>query len=88
MEGRERLYAYCREHGVPHKRLGKLLVATDEDEVRPNTELRACLGLGDGAATREPGQALLDREDAAGHLYGLTTQDGVAFPAWQKATAQ
>ena len=34
MEGRERLYAYCRERGVPHKRLGKLLVATEEDEVR------------------------------------------------------
>ena len=36
MEGRERLYAYCRERGVPHKRLGKLLVATEEDEVRCN----------------------------------------------------
>ena len=37
MEGRERLYAYCRERGVPHKRLGKLLVATEEDEVRRRT---------------------------------------------------
>jgi L-2-hydroxyglutarate oxidase LhgO len=31
--GRERLYAYCREHGVPHARLGKLIVATSEDEI-------------------------------------------------------
>ena len=31
--GRERLYAYCREHGVPHAMLGKLIVATDEAEV-------------------------------------------------------
>jgi L-2-hydroxyglutarate oxidase LhgO len=31
--GRERLYAYCREHGVPHARLGKLIVATDESEI-------------------------------------------------------
>src|SRR6185312_10077237 len=33
VEGRERLYPYCREHGVPHKQLGKLIVATSEDEI-------------------------------------------------------
>src|SRR3989441_2724753 len=31
--GREALYAYCREHGVPHQQLGKLIVATGEDEI-------------------------------------------------------
>jgi len=31
--GRELLYAYCRDHGVPHARLGKLIVATGEDEI-------------------------------------------------------
>jgi L-2-hydroxyglutarate oxidase LhgO len=31
--GRERLYAYCRDHGVPHARLGKLIVATEEAEI-------------------------------------------------------
>jgi L-2-hydroxyglutarate oxidase LhgO len=31
--GRHRLYAYCRAHGVPHARLGKLIVATDEAEI-------------------------------------------------------
>ena len=31
--GRERLYPYCREHGVPHARLGKLIVATEEAEI-------------------------------------------------------
>jgi len=31
--GRQRLYAFCEEHGVPHKRLGKLIVATSEDEI-------------------------------------------------------
>ncbi len=41
MEGRGRLYDYCREHNVPHKQLGKLLVATEEDEVyRMSTVLR------------------------------------------------
>src|SRR5690349_24613969 len=33
VEGRHRLYAYCEEHGVPHKRLGKLIVATSDDEI-------------------------------------------------------
>lgn len=29
VDGRERLYAYCGERGVPHRRCGKLIVATD-----------------------------------------------------------
>ena len=32
VEGRERLYAYCVEHGVEHRRCGKLIVATDTAE--------------------------------------------------------
>jgi L-2-hydroxyglutarate oxidase LhgO len=31
--GRRLLYTYCAERGVPHKRLGKLIVACDEGEV-------------------------------------------------------
>ncbi len=33
VKGRDLLYAYCAEHGVPHKRLGKLTVACTEQEV-------------------------------------------------------
>jgi L-2-hydroxyglutarate oxidase LhgO len=33
VEGRQRLYAYCREHGIPHARTGKLIVATNETEI-------------------------------------------------------
>ena len=33
VEGRRRLYHYCREHGVPHARMGKLIVATSEAEI-------------------------------------------------------
>jgi L-2-hydroxyglutarate oxidase LhgO len=29
VEGRQRLYGYCAEQGVPHRRCGKLIVATD-----------------------------------------------------------
>jgi hypothetical protein len=31
--GRERVYAYCREHGVPHAQIGKLIVAGQESEI-------------------------------------------------------
>ena len=33
MDGRARLYEYCRERGVPHKAVGKLLVAVHDGEV-------------------------------------------------------
>ncbi len=32
VEGRKRLYAFCESHGVPHRRLGKLIVATKSDQ--------------------------------------------------------
>jgi L-2-hydroxyglutarate oxidase LhgO len=31
--GRDALYEYCGRHGVPHKKLGKLIVATNEREI-------------------------------------------------------
>lgn len=31
--GRKRLYPYCEERGVGHRRCGKLIVATDEDQI-------------------------------------------------------
>src|SRR5437763_6835632 len=33
VEGRQRLYKYCKDHGVPHAALGKLIVATEEAEI-------------------------------------------------------
>jgi L-2-hydroxyglutarate oxidase LhgO len=33
VEGRNRLYAFCEEHRVPHRRCGKLLLAAHEREV-------------------------------------------------------
>ncbi|HYD16328.1 MAG TPA: NAD(P)/FAD-dependent oxidoreductase [Hyphomicrobium sp.] len=33
VEGRDLLYAFCRENGVPHARYGKLVVATAESEL-------------------------------------------------------
>ncbi len=39
--GRHALYDYCESHGVPHKRVGKLIVATAEDEVPALAEVKA-----------------------------------------------
>ncbi|GBL58573.1 L-2-hydroxyglutarate oxidase LhgO [Pseudomonas citronellolis] len=33
LEGRERLYAWCASHDVPHSRVGKLLVAVEDAEL-------------------------------------------------------
>jgi len=33
VEGKHKLYAYCAERGVPHQRIGKIVVASDESEV-------------------------------------------------------
>lgn len=31
--GRDALYAYCDEHGVPYQQCGKLIVATSESQI-------------------------------------------------------
>ncbi len=33
VDGRRRLYAYCREHGIAHAQLGKIIVASSEAEL-------------------------------------------------------
>lgn len=40
VEGRDRLYAFCESHGVPHKRLGKLIVTTKADQDQDLAALR------------------------------------------------
>ena len=40
VEGKERLYRYCAIHGVPHKRIGKLIVATNDSQTEALTALR------------------------------------------------
>jgi L-2-hydroxyglutarate oxidase len=38
-EGREALVRFCQEHGIPHERCGKLVVATQESELPALEEL-------------------------------------------------
>lgn len=33
VRGRELLYSYCKEHGIPHKQIGKLIVATGPSDI-------------------------------------------------------
>jgi L-2-hydroxyglutarate oxidase LhgO len=39
--GRRALYAYCAEHGVPHRNCGKLIVATSEEENASLAQIKA-----------------------------------------------
>ncbi len=41
VEGKHMLYEYCHERGVPHSRLGKLIVASTADEVPTLAGIRA-----------------------------------------------
>ena len=39
--GRDQLYAYCESHGVAHKRLGKLIVASDDSQIEALKKIKA-----------------------------------------------
>ena len=58
--GREALYARCAAQGIPHRRLGKLVVATREEE-RATLEGLLARGLENGVA----GLALMDAAEIA-----------------------
>ena len=64
VSGRRALYEYCREHGIPHRNCGKLIVATSPKEteklqsIRAHAEANGVLDLqtlsGDAARELEP----------------------------------
>src|SRR5512136_2045263 len=39
VEGREAMYGFCAEHGIPHERCGKLVVASGPEELPALDEL-------------------------------------------------
>src|SRR5881227_1726718 len=50
VEGKHLLYEYCASHGVPHRRCGKLIVATSEPQLQELNAIRAkahANGVGD-----------------------------------------
>ena len=64
VEGRRKLYAYCAEHGVPHRNCGKLIVATNAQDsellqsIRGRAEANGVEGMqllsGNAATQLEP----------------------------------
>lgn len=52
VEGRDLMYAFCREHDIPHARSGKLIVAADAGEI-PALEKLAATGRANGVADLE-----------------------------------
>jgi L-2-hydroxyglutarate oxidase LhgO len=56
VRGRQLLYAYCAEHGIAHRRCGKLVVATREADLPRLSELAA-----KGAANGVDDLVMLDR---------------------------
>jgi L-2-hydroxyglutarate oxidase LhgO len=59
VEGRRRLYHYCAEHGVPHRKCGKLIVACDESEIAAVEDLYRR-----GTANDVEGLKMLDGSEA------------------------
>ncbi len=39
--GRDQLYAYCESHGVAHRRLGKLIIASDDSQLETLRKIKA-----------------------------------------------
>lgn len=62
VRGRELLYARCAREGIPHRRLGKWIVACEPGEVGRLEELRAR-----GTANGVPGLRLVDAAELARH---------------------
>ncbi|MFV0646013.1 MAG: NAD(P)/FAD-dependent oxidoreductase [Sphingomonadaceae bacterium] len=59
VEGKEKLYSFCKERGVPHQQLGKLIFAHQESQT---VELEAITRRAAGAGVTD--LVMLDREEA------------------------
>jgi L-2-hydroxyglutarate oxidase len=70
--GRQEMYRFCQEHGIPHERCGKLVVATRENELPALAELeRRGLANGLGGIRRLGPEEIRDREPHAAGIAGL-----------------
>jgi L-2-hydroxyglutarate oxidase LhgO len=72
VRGKRLLYDYCAAHGVPHRRLGKIIVATDRDQVgRLDGIAAAAAANGVGDLRRLDAAELHRLEPALGGVAGL-----------------
>ena len=82
VEGRERLYERCARERIPHRQFGKLIVATNEAEIRVLEELRS-KGSSNGAPGLElvDGDAVRRREPCVHAMAGLLSpRTGIVDP--------
>ena len=81
VEGRDRLYAFCAEHGVPHARSGKLIVAADASEI-PALEKLAATAHANGVEVEMVDAAFVTQREpraaAVAALFSPTT--GIVWP--------
>jgi len=74
-EGLEAMYRFCAEEGVPHKRCGKLVVATRPDEL-PRLALLEERGRSNGVTLRRlAGEELKEYEPEVAGIAGLWVED-------------
>ncbi len=89
-EGREAMYRFCAEHGLPHERCGKLVVATSERE-RPFLDGLERRGRANGLQGLEllSREQIREREPHAAGIAGLWVPATgiVSFPAVAEAMA-
>ena len=76
VEGRNLLYAFAKENGVPHVRYGKLLVATREDEI-PRLDKLAETARANGVAD----VVRLSAEDVKAHEPAVSAVAGLYSPS-------
>jgi L-2-hydroxyglutarate oxidase LhgO len=75
VEGREQLYEYCANRGVPLRQLGKIIVATSEAEVAVLEELRER-----GSANGAPDLEMLSAEEVRRREPGVKARAGLLSP--------
>lgn len=89
--GREEMYRFCAEHGVPHERTGKVVVALDESEL-PQLEVLRQRGTANGLGDLKtlPIEAIREREPHVAGIAGLFVAETgiVSYRAVTRAYAQ
>ena len=77
VQGKQALYAYCAERGVPHRRCGKLIVATEAAQLATLADIRAkaaANGVSDlTPLSRQEAQALEPEIECVGALLSPST---------------
>jgi len=92
VEGRELLYQFCREHNIPHRQCGKLIVATNDKEVLELEKLFANGSMLGGedikkieptidaiAAIHSPLTGIVDTHQLMKRLQNIAENRGVIF---------